>query len=166
MRAGSGRGRTVAGYDAGVVAAPSAPGTPDLILFDGECNVCNRWVWFVLRRDPRGRYCFAALRSDAARVALERAGYAGTPPESVGLIRGSRVWFKTAAVLRIARHLRWPWPLTAALLLVPPPLRDLCYDAFAARRYRWFGRAERCLVPTAELRARFLDADDRESVGT
>ena len=63
--------------------------------------------------------------------------------------------------LRIARGLRWPWPLLSVFLLVPPLLRDWLYSAFAARRYRWFGRAEHCLVPTPEVRARFLDADDR-----
>ena len=134
---------------------------PDLILFDGDCNVCNKSVQFVLKRDPRGRFHFASLQSAAGRAALRAKGHTGELPDSIVLVTAERVWFMTGAVLRIARGLRWPWPALAVFLLVPPFLRDFFYKLFAARRYRWFGRAGHCLVPTPEMRARFLDADER-----
>lgn len=135
--------------------------TEDLILFDGDCNFCNKSVQFVLKRDPRGRFRFASLQSAAGRAELEARGVMGEVPDSMVLVTPERVWFYSGAALRIARGLRWPWPVLAVLLLVPPFLRDFFYKAFAKRRYRWFGKAERCLVPSPEMRARFLDADER-----
>jgi predicted DCC family thiol-disulfide oxidoreductase YuxK len=64
---------------------------------------------------------------------------------------------RSTAVLRVARRLRAPWPLLFAFIVVPRPLRDWAYDIVARRRYRWFGRRETCMVPTPELRARFVE---------
>ncbi|MCR9247610.1 MAG: DCC1-like thiol-disulfide oxidoreductase family protein [bacterium] len=133
----------------------------DLILFDGDCNVCNRSVQFVLKRDTKRRFRFASLQSAVARRALEERGVTGEVPDSMILITEGRVWLRSGAVLRIARGLRFPWPVLSVFLLVPAPIRDWFYKRFAERRYRWFGRAEHCLVPTPEVRARFLDADER-----
>jgi predicted DCC family thiol-disulfide oxidoreductase YuxK len=132
-----------------------------VVLFDGACNLCNASVQFVLRRDPRARFRFAALQSQAAGALLARAGWTGDRPDSVALVDGDRVAWKSAAALGIARRLRWPWPLLAVFVFVPRPLRDLVYDFVARRRLRWFGRRESCMVPTKELRARFLDAGER-----
>lgn len=148
-----------------VSGAPLATGA-DLVLFDGDCNVCNRSVQFVLERDPRGRFRFASLQSAAGRAALAATGHTSVGPDSVALVTRERVWFRTGAVLRIARGLCWPWPVLAIFLLVPPPIRDFFYKVFAARRYRWFGRTDRCLVPSPEVRARFLDADERGADST
>lgn len=135
----------------------------EVVLFDGDCNVCNRSVQFVLKRDPRGRFRFASLQSEAGGAELLRCGHTGEIPDSIVLVTSTRVWFRTGAVLRIARRLTWPWPVLQVLLLVPRPLRDFFYNAFAARRYRWFGRVDKCLVPSPEVRARFLDAEERHS---
>lgn len=137
---------------------------PPLILFDGDCNLCHGAVQFVLRRDPRGRFRFAALQSAAGRAALARAG-AGAAPDSVVVVDRGRVRTKSAAALAIARGLRFPWPLAALLWLVPRPLRDFAYDFVARRRHRWFGRRRQCWVPAAAVRARFLDAGERETRG-
>lgn len=144
-------------------AEPEPEPEPDLILFDGECNVCNGYVLFVIARDPGARFRFASLQSAAGQAELARHGHGDVGSDSIVLVRGGRVWLRTSAVLRIAAGLRLPWPLLAVFLLVPPPLRDFFYKAFAARRYRWFGRVQQCLRPTPELRARFLDADERSS---
>lgn len=129
-----------------------------VVLFDGTCNLCNASVQFVLRRDPRARFRFAALQSPAAAALLAAAGWQGPRPDSVALVAGGRVLWKSSAALAIARGLRWPWPLLAVFALVPRPLRDVVYDFVARRRLRWFGRQEACMVPTPALRARFLDA--------
>lgn len=132
-----------------------------LILFDGECNLCNGFVQFVIRRDPKAQFRFAALGSAAAAAALDAVGFRGELPDSVVLVGGGRVRTKSAAALAVLRRLRWLWPLTSAFWIVPAPLRDLVYDAVARRRIRWFGRRPTCWVPTPELSGRFADADER-----
>lgn len=134
---------------------------PPLILFDGVCNLCNGAVQFVLRRDHRARFRFAALQSRAGKDALARAGVTGSVPDSIVLLAGGRVRVRSAAALAIARGLRFPWPLLSVFWLVPYLLRDLVYDCIAKNRYRWFGKREQCWVPTPALRARFLDAGEQ-----
>jgi predicted DCC family thiol-disulfide oxidoreductase YuxK len=132
-----------------------------LILFDGDCNLCNGAVQFVIRRDPLEHFRFASLQSAAGRAALAAAGVTGSLPDSIVLVRDGKVATKSGAALAIARGLRLPWPLLTVFWLVPYPLRDLVYDWIARNRYRWFGKREECWVPTKELRERFLDAGER-----
>jgi len=126
------------------------------ILFDGVCNLCNGFVRFVVRRDPAARFRLAALQSPAAAALLREAGVASPLPDSVILVEDGRVYLRSGAALRIARGLRFPWPLAYAAIVVPRFIRDRVYDAVAARRYRWFGRRDVCMVPTPELQKRFL----------
>ena len=125
-----------------------------VILFDGVCNLCNGFVQFVIARDPGARFRFAALQSDSARRLLDGLG---AVPDSVVLVDGGRVYTRSAAALRIARRLPFPWSLAQALIVVPRPLRDWVYDRIARHRYRWFGRKDVCMIPTPDLRARFLE---------
>ena len=81
----------------------------------------------------------------------------GDHPDSIVVVDGGRLYERSAALLCIARHMRGAWPLLAALVVIPRPLRDALYRWLAARRYRWFGRSDTCRVPTPELRARFLE---------
>lgn len=127
------------------------------MLFDGVCNVCNGAVQFVIARDPRARFHFAALQSDVAEAQLRRFGDSGFVSETIALIEGGRLYTRSTAALRIARGLRFPWPLAYALIAVPRPVRDVAYDLVARNRYRWFGKRETCMIPTPDLRDRFLD---------
>ncbi len=129
---------------------------PSILLFDGVCNFCNDAIRFLIPRDPRGRLRFAALQSDTGAEIQRRFGLDPADLDSVVFVEGARCHTKSGAVLRVARHLSGAWPLLAALLVIPRPLRDWAYDRFAERRYRWFGRSDACLVPTPELRERFL----------
>ncbi len=133
-----------------------------LVLFDGDCTLCNGAVQFILRRDAQARFQFAALQSAAGRQALAAVAPLTPFPDSIVLVAGGRAAVKSTAALRIARGLSWPWPLLAVFFVVPRPLRDLVYDWIARHRYRWFGKQAACMVPTPELRSRFLDAADRE----
>ena len=129
-----------------------------VVLYDGECNLCNHSVQFILRRDPAERFRFAALQSPAARRLLLQAGQAPTLlPDSVILVEQGKVYAKSTAALRIARQLSGLWPCAAVLLLVPVPLRNWGYDLIARNRYRLFGRKDACMVPSLELQGRFLN---------
>ena len=130
---------------------------PSLVLFDGVCNLCNGVVRFIIPRDPHGRFRFAALQSAAARRVIEEHGAPDPLPDAIVLVEDGRLYTRSTAALRIARRLTFPWPLAALFLAVPRPLRDRVYALVASRRYRWFGRRETCMVPTPELRARFIE---------
>ena len=133
-----------------------------VVLYDGVCGFCNHAVQLILRHDRRGRLRFAALQSDYARGLLERH------PELRGLDTvvlvenagraGERVYVKSSAALRIARHLGGFWKVFLVGHALPAGLRDYLYDQFARRRYKWFGKRDACMLPPPEVRARFLDA--------
>ena len=134
----------------------SAPAT---ILFDGVCNLCDGFVRFVVRHDPRGQFRFAALQSEAGQALLAAHGYvsAATPdPDSVLLIQNGQVYERSTAVLHIAHGLGWPWRALGIGWLLPRAWRDAAYRFVARHRYRWFGRKESCMLPTPALRGRFL----------
>lgn len=128
-----------------------------LVLFDGVCNLCNGLVHFVIARDSGGRFQFGALQSASARRVLDLHDAPAPLPDAIVLVDEGRLFTRSTAVLRIARRLRFPWLLAYAFIAVPRPLRDWIYDLIARHRYRWFGTRARCPVPTAELRARFID---------
>lgn len=132
-----------------------------VILYDGVCNLCNHSVQWVVRRDKGGVFRFAAVQSKVARVLLARAGYAGPLPDSVVLIDGGRVMTESAAAIGVARRLGWPWRAAVILSVVPSGVRDWMYRLVAKRRYAWFGKAEACMMPRADVRGRFLDAGER-----
>ena len=125
-----------------------------IVLFDGVCNLCNATVNFIIDRDPKGVFRFAALQSGAGR---RLAG--ALDSESIVLVdpdRG-RTYVRSTAALRIAAGLRWPWPVLAAFLAIPRFLRDAVYDLIARRRYRWFGKLETCRLPEPGVKERFIE---------
>jgi len=128
-----------------------------VVLFDGVCNLCNAAVRFTVRRDPVGQVRFAALQSEAGQRLLARHGLTAASFDSFVLIEGGRVYTQSSAGLRVLRRLRHPWPLLYGFVAVPKPIRDAVYRWIARNRYRWFGQRDACMVPTPELRRRFLD---------
>ncbi len=128
-----------------------------VLIFDGVCNFCDRSVGFVLKRDRRGRFLFASNQSRAGSALLERFGVDSRSVQSVYLVEGDKIWAKSAAALEIARRMPLPWNLAYGFVLVPKFLRDAIYDWIARNRYRWFGKADSCRMPTAADRSRFLD---------
>jgi predicted DCC family thiol-disulfide oxidoreductase YuxK len=128
-----------------------------VLLFDGVCNLCDAAVRFVIERDPPpATFRFAALQSETGRALLGRFGLPVDALDTVVLLDGERAFTRSSAGLRVLARLGLPWSLLAVLLVVPRPLRDAAYDWIARNRYRWFGRRETCLVPTPEVRSRFL----------
>jgi predicted DCC family thiol-disulfide oxidoreductase YuxK len=128
-----------------------------VVLFDGECQFCNRSVQFILRRDPAGYFRFAPKQSPVAERLLRKAGQEREQmPESIVLLEGDRVFLRSTAALRIARRLNGFWPLLSLFLIVPAFLRDAVYNGIARNRYRFMGKRESCMLPSPEIRERFL----------
>lgn len=130
---------------------------PAIVLFDGVCNLCNGTVQFIIRHDPNKRFLFAAIQSPAGQSLLAEHGMQQLRPDSVLLIEKGRIYSRSTAALKIASKLRVPWPLFAVFLVVPGPLRDMFYNLIAHNRYRLFGKRDACMLPSPQLRARFLD---------
>ncbi len=127
-----------------------------IIFFDGVCLLCNTSVRFVLKHDKKNVFRYAALQSDFAKRTL--ASFTETEGlDSIVLLENGRVFTKSEAALRIAGRLRFPWRLLRVFLMVPARVRDAFYDLMAAKRYRWFGKLDRCPLPPAGYRSLFLD---------
>lgn len=138
-------------------ALPVDPGEHPIVLFDGVCHLCEGVVRFAIARDPAARFRFAPLQSPLGRALLERHGLDPDALDAVVLVDGDGAHERSTAALRLARGLAAPWRwLAPPLLWLPRRLRDAVYDWIAHHRYRWFGRRDECLMPTPEIRARFL----------
>jgi predicted DCC family thiol-disulfide oxidoreductase YuxK len=136
---------------------PERPGDDGpVVLFDGVCNLCEGAVRFLVLRDPAGVFRFAPLQSEVGRRLLARHGLSPDSLDTFVLVEGDRARVHSDAFLGIARRLPAPWSWLRVLALLPRRLRDAVYGVVVRNRYRWFGRKEACLVPTPELRARFL----------
>lgn len=128
-----------------------------VVLFDGVCNLCNGSVRFVIERDPHKHFQFAPLQSETATTLIGGLANPLAMPDSIVLVDDGRLYVRSTAALRIARRLRFPWPLLWVFMAVPRPLRDWVYDVIARHRYGWFGKRDTCMVPTKEIRDRFLE---------
>lgn len=126
-----------------------------IVLFDGVCNLCNGIVQFIIKHDKSDRFRFAALQSDIGMQYLKKYQLSGVK-DSIVLIEKERSYLKSAAALRIFRALKgYKW--MSIFMLVPAWIRDFGYDVVANNRYKWFGKRDSCMAPTAELKAKFLD---------
>lgn len=127
-----------------------------VVLFDGVCNVCESSAQFIIRNDPTAKIKMASLQSDVGQQLLAWAGLPTDDFDTMVFIEGGRPHLRSSAALRIARHLRFPLPLLSVFLLLPAFLRDPGYKLIARNRYRWFGKKTECMMPTPDVRARFL----------
>ncbi|MCA9296411.1 MAG: DUF393 domain-containing protein [Phycisphaerales bacterium] len=140
------------------MAAPTPDTSRDpLLLFDGDCGLCERTVRFILRHERDDRIHFAALNSETARAALIRHGLPPTMHTSVVFIEDGTLHVRSSAIIAMSPHLRAPWSWLRAARIVPRPLRDLIYRGIARIRYQVFGRTDSCMVPTSDLAHRFHD---------
>ena len=127
-----------------------------VLLFDGVCHLCSGWAGFVIRNDPDGVVKLATVQSVSGQEILRALGMPTDTFDTLVFVEDGRAWFRSAAVLRILRHMRRRWQFARALAIVPAGLRDACYDVIARNRYRWFGKRETCLLPTPDIARRFL----------
>ncbi|MDB5275240.1 MAG: hypothetical protein JWR61_195 [Ferruginibacter sp.] len=127
-----------------------------IILFDGVCNLCNGAVQFIIRHDPNGKFLFASLQSEAGQQLLRQHQLPADEFSSFILVQHNKIYTKSTAALYVARQIRGAWCCLYIFIIVPRFLRDAVYNWIAQNRYRWFGKKETCMIPTPELKARFL----------
>lgn len=127
-----------------------------IILFDGICNLCNGSVQYVIKHDPHGIFKFAALQSEAGQKILQQYNLPGERFNSFILIENGRVFTRSTAALRVVKRLKGFSKLLYAFIIIPAFIRNFVYDFIAKNRYRWFGKKESCMIPTAWLMERFL----------
>ena len=127
-----------------------------IILFDGVCNFCNGSVNFIIERDPEAYFKFAPLQSEIGEKLLAEHKIDKNVTDSVILIEDGKVYTHSTAALRVARKLSGAWKLLYGFWIVPKFIRDFAYKLFAKNRYRMFGKQDACMLPTPNVRARFL----------
>ncbi|MBI2048195.1 MAG: DUF393 domain-containing protein [Parcubacteria group bacterium] len=130
-----------------------------IILFDGECNLCDKSVTFILDRDPKKKFKFASIQSNVGKKLIQKCGGDPDNVTAMYVIEGEKCYSASTAALRIARGLSWPWPLFYYILIfVPPFIRNIGYYIISKTRARIFGKVNTCRVMTPEIEERFLSA--------
>jgi predicted DCC family thiol-disulfide oxidoreductase YuxK len=127
-----------------------------VIVFDGVCVLCSRWVQFVLKRDHRRVFKFASMQSHTGRSLLSQHGLNPDDPNSMLLIGMQRAHTDTDAIICIVTQFGGLWRVAALLRVIPAAWRDAGYRYMARNRYRWFGKSSTCMVPAEQIADRFL----------
>jgi len=130
---------------------------PNIILFDGICNLCSGFVQFVLKNEKQKNILFGSLQSKVAQIILRENGLKSNTMNTIIFIENEKVFTKSKAVLKIMDHMKYPWKSMVILNIVPAKISDLIYDLISNHRYRILGKKDSCWMPTQELKARFLD---------
>ncbi len=128
-----------------------------IIIFDGECGVCSASVQFVIKHDTQAVFVFASAQSAVGRRLQNKYQIDVLKMQSLALITKHRVYHKSDAVLEIARQLDGIWRYAVLLKILPQVCRNRLYDYVAVHRYQWFSQQAECLLPTADIRQRFLE---------
>ena len=134
------------------------PENKQLILFDGICNLCNRSVQFVIKHDKKDKFLFTALQSNIGRKIIQELNIDTSKTDSILLfIPDKGLSIKSTAALYIAKNLRPPINILLIFIIIPNFIRNWIYDLIARKRYKWFGRTNECMIPSPEIKAKFLE---------
>lgn len=128
-----------------------------VLFFDGVCNLCNGAIQLVIDHDTHGTIRFASLQSDAGQAVLDRLDLSSEDLETVILLEGNRAYTRSAAAIRVCELLGGVYRVAGLGWLLPRAVRDRLYTFVADHRYEWFGQKDQCMMPTPELRERFVD---------
>ncbi|CAJ0688290.1 hypothetical protein LMG18102_00909 [Ralstonia mannitolilytica] len=128
-----------------------------IVVYDAHCLLCSGAIQFLLRHDRRRLLRFASMQGETGRQLLAQAGVNRDDVNTMLFVRDGRAWRESAAVLRIAHVLGWPWRLAWTGWFIPVTLRDALYRCVARNRYQWFGRSDTCILPPPGAAQRFLD---------
>jgi predicted DCC family thiol-disulfide oxidoreductase YuxK len=133
------------------------PKDKKIILFDGVCNLCDSFVQYVIKRDKKDVFRFVALQSDLGQEILKHIGVDTRSIDSIILYEpGIAYFYKSSAAIEIAKHLGGFLGWSAVFKIIPTFLRNPIYDYVARNRYKWYGKKDACMIPTPELKAKFL----------
>lgn len=133
------------------------PKSKKIILFDGLCNLCNAAVVFVIKHDRKDEFRFVAIQSDLGVKILNHIGLDSKHIDSIVLYApGIAYYYKSEAAIQIARSLGGLWHFGTFFRLVPSGIRNQLYDYVAKNRYRWYGKRDSCMLPTEEIKKKFL----------
>nr|WP_321235374.1 DCC1-like thiol-disulfide oxidoreductase family protein [uncultured Psychroserpens sp.] len=133
------------------------PKHKQLILFDGVCNLCNTSVLYVIKHDSSNRFMFAPLQSNVGKQIIENFNIDASQTDSILLYSEEKgVSIKSTAALHIAKQLGFPRSLILIFFIVPTFIRNWVYDYVAKNRYKWYGKKDACMIPTPELKSKFL----------
>ena len=128
-----------------------------IILFDGVCNYCNALVRFIIANDTKDCFRFAAQQSDAGKRILQEHHLEITLNDTFYLIENGKAYSHSTAAFKVFRHLRWYWKWMYIFIIIPPFIRDFFYNLIAKNRYKIFGRKDECMIPSKEIKGKFLD---------
>ena len=127
-----------------------------IILFDGVCNFCNFWVDFVIKRDKKNLFRFAALQSATGIELLKKYNLDSSSQVTFFLIADNKIYTKSTAALIVCKQLSGIIKILYTFIIVPGFIRDFIYDLIAKNRYNLFGKRESCRIPTEEEKNKFL----------
>ncbi len=127
-----------------------------ILLFDGVCNFCNGAVNFVIKRNNKKNIRFSPLQSSTGIKLLNDYNLPADKLETFFFIENNQAYSYSTAALRVCRHLNGLWPLLYCFIIVPKFIRDGVYKSVGKNRYKWFGKKESCMIPSPDVRARFL----------
>ena len=133
------------------------PDTKPILLFDGVCNLCNRLVQFIIKRDPGAKFRFTSLQSKSGQALLESYGLPQDDLDTFVYLRQEKFYIKSSAVLHVLKDLGGGWQLLFVFIIIPKPLRDLVYTFVSKTRYSIFGKRDHCMIPSQDLSSRFLE---------
>jgi predicted DCC family thiol-disulfide oxidoreductase YuxK len=133
------------------------PENKKIVFFDGVCNLCNASVLFIIKRDHKDQFRFAALQSPIGELFKKERGIDSDKMDSIILYEPKVAYYtRSTAALKIGKSFGGLWLLLSIFEWVPESIRDFFYNSIARNRYRWFGRKENCMIPTPELQSKFL----------
>ena len=127
-----------------------------LILFDGVCNYCNSVVNFIIRHDKSQHFIFSPLQSERGQQILESFDLPKKEFNSFILVDNHKICSRSTAALHVLNKLPWYWKWTQIFWIIPVVVRDALYNLIARNRYKWFGKKDSCMIPSPEIKARFL----------
>jgi predicted DCC family thiol-disulfide oxidoreductase YuxK len=132
------------------------PANKSIVLFDGVCNFCDSSINRIIRHDKKDKFLFAPLQSEIGKKLAEQYSINTEKIDSIILIENNNAYTKSSAILRISRHLNRLYPLMFGFMIIPAFIRNAVYDLIARNRYKWFGKKDTCMIPTAEVRSKFI----------
>lgn len=133
------------------------PKDKKIILFDGVCNLCDNTVQYIIKHDKKDLFRFVAIQSELGQQIIQHLGIDVSKTDSIILYEpGWAYYYKAEAAMKIAGSLSGPASTLSVFSFLPKGLSNSVYDFIARNRYKWYGKKDACMIPTPEIKAKFL----------